>query len=226
MNAPGQQIQLPPPPECRFCFEPQRTPTDPLITPCPCKGSVQFVHWLCLKRWVQLNPATNGQACTICRLPFQVTAFPGLEQVSGPAFALFCVRHTYAISSAVSYALIAWNYYYALPKEGDTPETVRWEMFRTGCLLSQMWYIGCLALVWRVQHRGLYRRLAARTSRLPWLLLVHAYAQGSITWRPEEAQYTCMVLIYLALQMYWAEHVGVLARVNGELLVEDDRAVA
>lgn len=199
-------------PECRFCFEPERTSADPLIEPCPCKGSVQFVHWLCLKRWVQLNPQANGHACTICRLPFQAAVFPGLEQVYGPDFAIFCLRHTYVTTSVISYVLIGWNY--------QAGELARWELFRSGCLLSQLWYAFCLTIVWRVRNKELYRRFA-RASRLPWLLSVHVYSLSSILWSPGESHYICMVLIYLVLQMYWVEHMALLSKINDRILVED-----
>ncbi|NDD87434.1 MAG: hypothetical protein EBZ45_06955 [Actinobacteria bacterium] len=32
-------IQLPPPPQCRFCLENEATQENPLIEPCRCRGS-------------------------------------------------------------------------------------------------------------------------------------------------------------------------------------------
>jgi hypothetical protein len=209
MNAPGTQA-----PECRFCFDAQLTEKNPLITPCPCKGSGAFVHWNCLKRWVQLNPATNGHVCSICRFPFTVTVFPGLEQVSGPALALFCVRHTYVISSAVSYAQIAWNY-----KEGV--EANQWDMFRTGCFVSQAVYAACLCFVWRVRNKRAYVA-HVRRSRILWLLACHAYAFVVVTLAAETPQYMSMIIIYMTLQLYWGEHLRILGALNEELLVTND----
>ena len=55
--------------QCRFCLDDTETLENPLLSPCPCTGSIRYVHHLCLKRWAAINPA-NGQACSICKTPF------------------------------------------------------------------------------------------------------------------------------------------------------------
>jgi E3 ubiquitin-protein ligase DOA10 len=58
--------------QCRFCLDEGETPDNPLIAPCPCTGSVRYVHHGCLKRWATADPATNAQICSICQNPFTI----------------------------------------------------------------------------------------------------------------------------------------------------------
>ncbi|CAE8635809.1 unnamed protein product [Polarella glacialis] len=47
---------------CRICLLEGSTEEDPLITPCQCKGSIEFVHLGCLRHWIRgrLNLAENA----------------------------------------------------------------------------------------------------------------------------------------------------------------------
>jgi len=37
---------------CRICLESECIKENPLIVPCNCKGTMQYVHLNCLKRWL------------------------------------------------------------------------------------------------------------------------------------------------------------------------------
>lgn len=52
---------------CRICLSENLEKCDPLIDPCKCSGSLQFVHLLCLQRWVKskLNIHENKNLITI-----------------------------------------------------------------------------------------------------------------------------------------------------------------
>jgi hypothetical protein len=50
---------------CRICFEPNRK-NNPLITPCSCKGSSEFVHSKCLEKWHSIEP-DKGLTCSVCK---------------------------------------------------------------------------------------------------------------------------------------------------------------
>ena len=41
---------------CRVCLSPEtNSSTNPLISPCICKGSMKYIHYLCLKNWLNLK---------------------------------------------------------------------------------------------------------------------------------------------------------------------------
>ena len=37
---------------CRVCFIEDDDENDPLISPCKCTGSVRYIHYDCLKKWL------------------------------------------------------------------------------------------------------------------------------------------------------------------------------
>jgi len=40
---------------CRICFSDDTDKDNPLISPCKCSGSMQFVHLKCLRQWLSRN---------------------------------------------------------------------------------------------------------------------------------------------------------------------------
>lgn len=69
---------------CRICFEDDAK--EPFISPCKCTGSVQYIHFSCLKSWIsskrvmRLSPASvcyiwRNHECELCKtqLPIQLT---------------------------------------------------------------------------------------------------------------------------------------------------------
>ena len=40
---------------CRICFSDENEKDDPLISPCKCSGSMQYVHLKCLRQWLSRN---------------------------------------------------------------------------------------------------------------------------------------------------------------------------
>jgi hypothetical protein len=59
---------------CRICFTQQETQENPLLSPCDCKGSMQYVHQDCLRMWLQST--TNPQFLTNCHVCLAPYNFP------------------------------------------------------------------------------------------------------------------------------------------------------
>ncbi|CAN9507210.1 unnamed protein product [Ophioblennius macclurei] len=55
---------------CRICQMGEQSSTNPLIQPCRCTGSLQYVHQECIKRWLRskIGSGTNLEAITTCEL--------------------------------------------------------------------------------------------------------------------------------------------------------------
>ena len=51
---------------CRFCLSTKNDSLNPLISPCQCKGSMEFVHLRCLNRWREIDVLRNGRLCLLC----------------------------------------------------------------------------------------------------------------------------------------------------------------
>ena len=68
-------------PQCRFCLESKADVLNPFISPCPCKGSVKYIHQLCLYRWVYMDHEDLKLICSICKTPFFKDYLPLLEVI-------------------------------------------------------------------------------------------------------------------------------------------------
>ncbi|XP_048340379.1 E3 ubiquitin-protein ligase MARCHF7 isoform X2 [Sphaerodactylus townsendi] len=55
---------------CRICQMSSTSPTNPLIEPCKCTGSLRYVHQECMKKWLQskINSGSSLEAVTTCEL--------------------------------------------------------------------------------------------------------------------------------------------------------------
>ena len=43
---------------CRICYEP-----DNLVSVCKCTGTVEYVHFECLSKWISVSGATKCELC-------------------------------------------------------------------------------------------------------------------------------------------------------------------
>lgn len=68
---------------CRICYSTQSSEENPLINICNCTGSVKYVHYLCLSKWIESKISTYEQNnlklilceryhCEICQKRFPV----------------------------------------------------------------------------------------------------------------------------------------------------------
>lgn len=48
---------------CRICYEPEE-PSNKLLQPCNCEGSMKYIHEECLKKWIETN--STELKCEIC----------------------------------------------------------------------------------------------------------------------------------------------------------------
>ncbi|XP_041829627.1 E3 ubiquitin-protein ligase MARCHF7-like [Melanotaenia boesemani] len=58
--------------KCRYCHCSETSPDNPLLSPCKCSGSMQFVHFDCLKQWLRVKIQSgsflhNAQTCEVCK---------------------------------------------------------------------------------------------------------------------------------------------------------------
>lgn len=65
---------------CRFCWQPATIDADPLISPCECRGSVEYVHLDCMKRWRHITPYEDFvQRCQLCLSTIRMPTYYPLE---------------------------------------------------------------------------------------------------------------------------------------------------
>jgi len=75
---------------CRICLQDFQTSSNPLVSPCHCTGSLQFLHINCLQEWVRshLQVRRSGSACAylwrrleceLCKTVLSLTVWTGEE---------------------------------------------------------------------------------------------------------------------------------------------------
>lgn len=98
---------------CRICLEEEdsndenKTKTNPLIAPCLCNGSAQYIHLKCLKEWLKSKLVVNDKTysknyiykvskCELCQ-----ATYPDCIRIDGKKHEIFEFerpkRHQYAI---------------------------------------------------------------------------------------------------------------------------------
>lgn len=65
-------------PTCYMCFDEEDTPTNPMITPCKCKGDTRYVHVNCLRKWHTAEAdnqvcflSSVDATCSVCKTTFR-----------------------------------------------------------------------------------------------------------------------------------------------------------
>ena len=54
---------------CKICFDSSNSSDNPLINPCNCKGTIEYIHKECLEKWIQLSKNHN---CSVCLIPYRL----------------------------------------------------------------------------------------------------------------------------------------------------------
>ena len=204
-------IQLPPPPQCRFCLENEATQENPLIEPCRCRGSVRFVHWGCLRRWIALDPAHNGTECSICHTPFHAWAVPQIESIPKLSYLEdLILNYSGYIGIALQYLLIVDSWSRALSFRAYDPLVSCGHVIITTHIL----YALVFWKVWSVRNWSHYK-VFLQKGVMPILLGCHAMFLVSFLAYRDPVQ---PLLAYVILNRYYTEHVKLLRSVNRVVL--------
>lgn len=191
------------PPICRFCLDSNDVYTNTLISPCECKGSMRYVHQLCLARWRRINPARNGEICLLCLEPYRREYIPTMEFIpDGNTVCIFLLRFPFVISITINYVGL---FYYTLTA-GKRNIYAYFEEFQ---YWSQAVYFLLFFLYWRVNQRERYWKRWATKSTF-FLVGFHILFNTMIH---EHHMIAVLPLNYI-LSLYWRNHVQFLEELN------------
>ena len=88
---------------CRFCLDSGQTAKNPLISPCSCKGSVEFIHLICLNRWRTQNPERNREACNLCSGVYRIPTLYDIEVMPGGSIKCYLLDSSLIVSIILNY---------------------------------------------------------------------------------------------------------------------------
>ena len=95
---------------CRICldYDDEGHDNDPMIAPCLCKGSSEWVHRSCLDRWRTNEPDRAFAQCTECRYTYHLVASHILDHPSSSSSAASAAFSGHA-PPQLPYASSFWN---------------------------------------------------------------------------------------------------------------------
>jgi hypothetical protein len=195
-------------PVCRFCLETSHRANNPLLEPCNCKGSVQFVHKICLNRWRGIDPVRND-ICNLCRTPYIFIAKQMLEELPPVhSWLNFSLSYPYIPFIAVVYL---WIFHQAMGKRGTDPFQI--DLFPYYQVLFHLVYAVFFLRNFHVKHPERYRSLWVTQG-----LLLNV-SSHTVTLYLSINGYPLLSLsnVYLC-GYYWRHHSRILQQINTELL--------
>ena len=163
---------------CRICYEEaeraeradEAANTNPLLEPCECKGSVQYVHKRCLNRWLR----TSGERrCELCNTTYLIQEL-ALEPIHRPpAYLLPLSTRPYWLF--VVFLLLYFGHVYHQEKPSLLP-TAFWrtaEPWTVASIVFSTWPLSTGLLI------GLYGPLIVPAACLYLAILMYALLQGA-----------------------------------------------
>lgn len=102
---------------CRICFD-GNSSLSPLISPCNCKGSSQYVHEICLIQWIASQSLhALKKSCEICKTDYKLSISPSNISSIGQNILRYpqltcslCFTLLLFIMSTISFALFLQNH--------------------------------------------------------------------------------------------------------------------
>ncbi len=195
---------------CRFCLSSKHTDTNPLVSPCHCKGSMEFVHFKCLNRWRNVDIERNGRTCSLCMTNYRLPRLHEYEVVPVPnTWSLYMVYYPGLTLSFYHYVFIV-----CISSTRDPTTVHDMESLYKG---TQYIFHGCYALLvanhWNVQNKRMY--LNELKTIWPFLLLfIHGFLFSLFSQNP----HFIGPLLSFYLGIYWKFHTRLLANINQTLL--------
>lgn len=194
---------------CRFCLDGGQTPINPLLDPCECKGSIQFVHKQCLIRWRHMNIERNGEVCYVCHTEYKIPLDTDLELIPTHHLLYF------TLDSPLLYNII--NHYIWLVLRLFVEASPEYSF------LGQYWVFQVCT------HSLLLSLMIQRTRVKNWSRYAHRWSQDNrwmffifhmliLVARPFGSSALAWCVSNFAFQVYWKAHVDILEDINRGIL--------
>jgi len=193
-------------PVCRFCLEPSTDASNPLISPCPCRGTVQFVHRACLYRWMFMDADEPNDICSICKTPFLEEYLPTLEVIP-PKNRIYIF-----LDNSTSFFLLAHYFISFLMVKMFEKEANLYQFMLTSQVSVNITYMTLFLATARVKNWSEYINVSYRS--YAWLIGYHLLSFYALT----NGLFIISVPLGVNLNMYWRTHINTLKSVNLRLL--------
>jgi len=94
-------------PVCRICYEIEDS-HNPLLSPCNCKGTIEFIHTNCFYKWLHVS---SEYSCKLCNTVYSIEELQ-LESLYEPSYhQLWLSRHSVIVYINLILIYICYNLY-------------------------------------------------------------------------------------------------------------------
>jgi len=194
---------------CRFCLSNKNSDKNPLISPCKCKGSLEFVHLKCLNRWRRMDVQRNGRICSLC-----LTNYAFLP--------LFLPERIPQINSIYLYylnypglVLVAYNYIYIVALASNksvVDQNFLENFYKMSQYVFHFFYFFVFLTEWNVSNKQMYWK-QLKTLWTPFLFALHIFFMTLL----QKDIYILGPIVSFYMGIYWKTHLRILETINLQL---------
>lgn len=193
---------------CRFCLSSKNVSINPLISPCNCKGSLEFVHLKCLNRWRRMDIQRNARLCSLCLTNYRFLDAMQMEEIPE--------THTIPIYFLTypGIILLLYNYIYSIVLSSS--RNPNYDFLQQYYVVSQysfhFLYFILLYTEWNVFNKDLYWK-QLKTVWTPIIVGTHTYMLVLLT----NDAYLLGPILSFYMGLYWSTHKRLLQNINAQL---------
>lgn len=194
---------------CRFCLANKQTGKNPLISPCNCKGSLEFVHLKCLNRWRRMDILRNGRTCSLCQTHYDFLP-PFIMETIPQNNTIFLYYLNYP-----GLVLVTYNYIYAVALSSNksmSDQIFLQAIYMTSQYMFHFVYFFFLFTEWHVVNKGMYWR-QLKTIWTPVLIAFHIFLFSLV----QDDMFILAPFVSFYMGIYWKIHLRLLENINTEL---------
>lgn len=205
---------------CRFCLNGEENAHDPLISPCKCSGSIQYIHTNCLKQWRYYTPEIIFKSmCQLCHTEFQLPRAWPIEVI--PTFHPLVQKY---IINHISNIILAHNVHYMyithyldsiyvdddkLNLQIKFRSRESFEFFTMLLLVFTLFYVGFYIYLWfQIKNKYLY------TIRYVPRVTIYILFNAIILYLSNDCIFPCGVFYLYLLPKYIDAHIHTLHILN------------
>jgi len=176
-----------------------------MISPCRCRGTIQYIHLACLRRWIVEEGRIHEDrlTCTLCRSPFVLFHLERIYPRTG------CV--SYILYNPLAFSILVQYIFLLYGIHDSTPAFNR---FKSSQIFIHSIYALVYALYCRVNNRELYGQIVVQRGSYIYPIL-HIYALWSFLVR--ESMVMAFATNFL-ITICWYEHQHILRSINTMLV--------
>lgn len=190
--------------QCRFCLDEESTNENPLLLPCECKGSVAYVHKICLYRWRSLNPVKNGRVCQLCKTDYNDYIFV-MEITEIQGFQITILQYPFLLSFLLHGSIVAADYAY--------PSSYLHHIYPSFFpVIYHMIYFILFSRNWFVRHRLEYWLIFKK--KYFYIPILNLYVLIIASQVPG-----VLLIVDFFLYTYWSIHISILKELNCQILL-------